>query len=363
MQRMNISGKQLFALMFLFEIGSSIVVSLGTEAKQDAWLAVLLGMLGGLPLFAVYAYLYYVHNMALTSYLRKLLGTWLGGTISVIYILYFFYISARVLRDFGELLTTSSLNNTPLIVVMVVMMVTVLFSVCNGFEVFARAGSLLFIASLLIGGMTLVAMLLSGIIHVERLLPMLENGITPVIKAAFPLIYTFPFGEMIVFTMLMQHTNNRKSAIRAGFAAIIVSGIVLSVTIILNICILGVTYTEIVQFPLLLSVSRVRIGEIIQRLDAVALSALIVGGFVKISIFFYAGALGIKDVFKLKTKYCHIITIIIAAILIIYIPHMASNFSEHILVGLEVVPYYLHLPLQTGVPLLLLLITLIKRRR
>jgi spore germination protein KB len=47
--------------MLLFEIGSAVVVGLGMQAKQDAWLAILIGMANGFSLFLVYDYLYRQH--------------------------------------------------------------------------------------------------------------------------------------------------------------------------------------------------------------------------------------------------------------------------------------------------------------
>lgn len=41
---------------------------------------------------------------------------------------------------------------------------------------------------------------------------------------------------------------------------------------------------------------------------------------------------------------------------------MSSNFIEHIDVGLKIVPLYLHLPLQIGIPVILLIVTLIRNR-
>jgi len=50
----RISNYQLFCLIVLFEIGSSILFVRGIEAKQDAWIAVLIGTLSGLGLIWVY---------------------------------------------------------------------------------------------------------------------------------------------------------------------------------------------------------------------------------------------------------------------------------------------------------------------
>lgn len=45
MEKAKISATQLFILMVLFELGSALLVPLAMRAKQDAWLAILIGML------------------------------------------------------------------------------------------------------------------------------------------------------------------------------------------------------------------------------------------------------------------------------------------------------------------------------
>lgn len=45
MEKVKISPTQLFSHIVLFKLGSLIVVGLGMKAVQDAWLAILLGML------------------------------------------------------------------------------------------------------------------------------------------------------------------------------------------------------------------------------------------------------------------------------------------------------------------------------
>ena len=54
MEKAKISASQLFILMVLFELGSSLLVPIAMDVKQDAWLAILLGMVGSFVLFLVY---------------------------------------------------------------------------------------------------------------------------------------------------------------------------------------------------------------------------------------------------------------------------------------------------------------------
>lgn len=360
MEKAKISSRQLFSLIALFEIGSAVVVGLGMKAKQDAWLAILLGMLCGLVLFLVYGYLFYRYpKLPLTVYIEKLLGKFLGRILAFIYILYFIYIASRVLRDFGELIITTTLHETPIIVVNFLMTLLIGYGIYLGIEILGRSGEILFVVMMLLSFLFIFLIFASDLPKLENLQPVLENGFKPVLTTVFPLTLTFPFGEMIVFTMFLPYLNKPSKGIKIGLYAMIFSGLLLSFTIALNISVLGPDSAANATFPLYKTISKINIGNIIQRIDLIAVITLIIGGFFKIAIFSYAAVIGLAELFKInKNKklvlpVCSIV--LIASILI------ASNFVEHIEIGLEKVPYYLHIPLQVVIPFLLLIVSLFRK--
>src|SRR5687768_11408262 len=107
MEQIKIKASQMCFLIILFEMGSALVVGVGTNAKQDAWIAVLVGLLGGLVLYFVYYRLFkYYPDLPLTSYVQEITGKFIGRILGFLYVVYFIYIATRVLRDFGELLTS-----------------------------------------------------------------------------------------------------------------------------------------------------------------------------------------------------------------------------------------------------------------
>lgn len=118
MEKAKISAIQLFAMMVIFDLGTALVVSYGIGAKKDAWLAILLGMCGGIVLFFVY-YVLFRRNptVVFTQHARNIFGAQIGWMISLLYILYFLYIAARQRRDFGDLLISSTLQETPLLAI------------------------------------------------------------------------------------------------------------------------------------------------------------------------------------------------------------------------------------------------------
>jgi spore germination protein KB len=117
MEKAKISASQLFILMVLFELGTSLLLPIAMDAKQDAWLAILFGMVLSFVLLLVYHRLYqYYPDVLPTEYMQKILGKALGSLLAFIYIFYFIYDVARVLRDIGEMLLTFAYPDTPLFI-------------------------------------------------------------------------------------------------------------------------------------------------------------------------------------------------------------------------------------------------------
>ncbi len=73
--------------------------------------------------------------------LMNIFGKPVGWGLTFIYIVYYCYIAARVLRDFGEMLLTSAYPNTPIIFANGLLIAVCIFTVRKGIEVLARSGS------------------------------------------------------------------------------------------------------------------------------------------------------------------------------------------------------------------------------
>ncbi|MBD0382300.1 GerAB/ArcD/ProY family transporter [Paenibacillus sedimenti] len=361
MDKAKINGAELVALMLLFEMGSAVVVGLGMQAKQDAWLAILIGMSAGLILFLIYEYLFREHAYcSLVGYLLILFGKRIGTAAACLYLIYFFYIASRVLRDFGALLLSSILPLTPMSIALLMMVFPVVYACTLGIETIGRVGELLLTFIVMLGLLAAFLLVASGVIHWENLKPSLENGWKPVLATAFPLTMTFPFGETVVVSMLLPHLNNPLLAKRIGLISIALSGLILSFIIAVNISVLTAFGAENSTFPLLKTLGKIQFGGFIERLEAIAIITLIIGGFFKITTFLYACFAGLIELFQIERRkelaWTLGLQMFICSITI------ADNFVEHIEIGLKIVPSYLHLPFQVGLPLLLLALTWIRNK-
>ncbi|MFL6562592.1 MAG: GerAB/ArcD/ProY family transporter, partial [Bacillus sp. (in: firmicutes)] len=343
MEKAKISATQLFVLVVLFEMGSAILVGIASDAKQDAWIAILLGLTGGIMIFFIYYKLFlYYPDLPLTGYIQEIIGKWLGRLIGLLYIVYFIYLAARVLRDFGELLTTTIYNSTPLFVINSLMIITIIYGIHKGFEVLARVGELFFIIIYMTAILGMLLITFSGLIHLSNLKPILENGLTPVIKTFLRQTITFPFGEMVVFTMLLPFLNDKKKAKYVCVGGMLIAGINITITAVVNISVLGVDIFQRSTFPLLNTIGRIQIADFIERLDVLFMLYLIVGGFFKIAIFYYAAVAGAADIFQFKNQ--RELSYPIGMIVLFTSITVASNFGEFLKEGYDIVSISLNWP-------------------
>ncbi|MGN7241842.1 GerAB/ArcD/ProY family transporter, partial [Priestia megaterium] len=332
------------------------------DVKQDAWLAILLGMAGSFVLFLVYYKLHsYYPDLLPTEYMQKIMGKWIGSVLAFIYILYFMYDAARVLRDFGEMLLTFAYPDTPLFIANTLLMLVIIYTIRKGIEVLARSGEVLFIFMYILAIMGFILIVCSGLIDFTNLKPVLEEGILPVLKVAFTQIIYFPFAEAIVFIMILPYLKTQEKAKATMLCATGLSGINLTITMLINISVLGVDLTERSQFPLLSTVQSIQVADFLERLDVFFMLGLVIGGFIKISVLLYAAVIGTANLFKIKSP--SRLAYPLGFVILFMASTIASNFQEHLHEGLKVEMFILHMPILGIIPLLLLLVAFLKNRK
>lgn len=303
-------------------------------------------------------FLYYP-DLPLTSYIQILTGKFIGRILGFIYILFFIYDATRVLRDFGELLTSTSYSNTPLLIINTLMILASIYAIHKGLEVLARVSELSFILVFFISIIGFIAVAVSGHVQLENLTPILESGSIPVIKSAMNESIIYPFGEMIVFTMILPQINQSNLVKKVGLSAILLSGIDIIITSMINISSLGVDLFVRSPFPLLSTIRKIQLFHFIERLDILFMLYVVIGGFFKITLFFYAAVYGAADIFRIKKP--AMLSVPIGFLILFFSLAIAPNTSEHFKEGLNV--RYFYWPVEIIIPMILLLLALFRNRK
>jgi len=355
-----ISKHQLFSLIMLFEIGSTTLFALGIKAKQDAWIVIFVAMLFGFFWLWIYTELqknFLGKNLA--EIIILLLGKPIGIPLILLYAQYFIYISIQNYTEFGELIKLTSLTYTPRFVILIIFMLVIVYILFLGLEVLARTAEIMLPITIFFTASAYIMIFFSGRVELQELMPILANGITSDAIVEVFHVMEFPFGEMVVFLMYWRYVNSQEVIRTTSLLAVGMAGLLLCTSIMIIISVLGVNYASVATIPLLEVIRVIDIANILTNLDILGVFQILLGGFYKMTIFFYGGVLSICTL--CNNKYRRWIIAILGVFVLIYGNNLIVSFPFHRWLGENVNSNYIHPPFEFLIPALLIIIFWLKK--
>jgi len=350
---------ELAVCLSLFEVGSTTLFLMGGEAKQDAWLAMLTGALAGLLLLLIHLGIHHQEpELDLFLLFRRYMGKIMGTILNLMFVGYFAYEASRNLRDLSEVTVLTLLNRTPMWLITVITILVVSNTVRYGYRVLFLMCMILFPMMLL--GYTLISILIpsTGIFHAELILPVLENGWKPIVKAAFPEIISFPFGQVVLFLVFYPYARKGRNFNKVVITAYIVTALALTFINQLIIFVLGPQIAAYSTLPLLETVQMIELTEVFERMDALFTMLLFLGLGIKIAAFFHGAVIGLERVTGVNYKKW----VFAVGVLLCGLSFLSPTYTEHIEVGRGVTLNYSSPVFQIFLPVLLFVVILIKKR-
>ncbi len=222
-------------------------------------------------------------GMTLVDYSGQIIGKFGGKMIGAYYIFVLVHGIAVITRQFGEFLVTAFMPETPIIVFHIFLIALAASAVRNGVEVIARMNH--FVVSLMFFSVLFIFSLVFGEWNFNNLLPILEEGIGPVIKGAFiPMSWR---GQTVLLLIFMPYLNNYREARPAAYKAVVMLGIILAAEIIICLAVFGQLAANYV-FPAHALASYISVGGFIERVEAFILALWVAGITMKVSIWYYS---------------------------------------------------------------------------
>ncbi|MEW9669944.1 GerAB/ArcD/ProY family transporter [Ammoniphilus sp. 3BR4] len=227
-------------------------------------------------------------------------------------------------------------------------------------EPLARTAEIFSPYIILFFGLLSILLWVSGDIKFIRLQPMLSHGWGPILKSVFRDLMSFPFGEMVVFTVIICYTTKFKYAGKVAMLGVAIAGALLSFSVAMQLMVLGVDSTARSNFPLLSAAREVSVAQFIERIDAFVVFIMMLGILIKSSVFMFAGLKGLEYVFRMPYRpFVFPITMVVSLFTVI----IAFNFAEHVEEGLNYnVPYFIF-PMAYVIPVILFVVTFIRLRK
>ncbi|PKM93478.1 MAG: spore gernimation protein [Firmicutes bacterium HGW-Firmicutes-1] len=329
-----ISNKQAISLLILFIIGESSIFIEGFEAKKDLWIAIILAIVFTIPLVLIFARLHVLFpNKNLLDIMEICLGKYLGKALIALYTWFFFHTVVLILEDIGFFVSTVLFPETPFIIIVIVFALTCTYCVKQGLEVLGRWAEFFIIIPIVIE--ILVFLLLIPKMEITNILPILYDGIGPVAKGTF-LTITFPFAYIVGLASVFAFSKDKNSPYKIYFSGILIGGVIVFMSSFKSTLVLGEDIGH--YFPTYVTVSRIRIGNFLQRLDILAVIVFMIGIYVEVSAFLLATCIGITKLFDFA-DYKFIVMPITLLILNICF-YEFDSIMHYFEFGREIWPYY-----------------------
>jgi spore germination protein KB len=301
--KIQISPRQLMILVLLYSVGTVILHTpspIAAFAKQDAWLAVILGTAAGLML--VWLYIKVAHlfpNLTLDQINEKVFGKWIGKLINFSFFFWVMTTGAGIPFHVSNFIKTFWMPETPIVSLTILFGTIVIGAVRLGVETFSRLAELLFFPFLIL----LIAFIgfVAPQIEVKHIQPVVENGVTPIIRASLFYVSVFSFSP-VKFLMIFPFVNNSKAAGKAFYIGTCLGGILLLIIVLLNILVLGPEIMANNSAPTYALAKKINVGDFLTRIEAIIAFIWLISTFIRAVMYFhvslvvFAGLFGIQNV-------------------------------------------------------------------
>lgn len=255
------------------------------KAGKDSWLSLLLAMVPGLISIFVLSWLALLYpEKSLDQIARSLFGGFGGKLIALIYSAYFLLPSTLALRGLMEFMGTAFLSQTPKSVTGIIFLVLCGFAVKSGLENIVRAYTILMPVLILMG--ILAAGLASPEKEYQQLLPVLEHGLSPVLRGAIPLLGLL--GELAIIGVLQGSVKESTSLWKYNLVALLLTGIFFIGPLTGPVAMFGEQGSIKFDYP---TFAEMKFGSYLVDFQSLAVLLWLFGSFGRIAGFYYASTI------------------------------------------------------------------------
>ncbi len=295
----KISSQQLLFLFAGFVQGSVLLIDFTVGiTEHQTWMIILAGLAVAAPVILSYVELAKrFPGMNLVQINDMIYGRFLGKILSIYYIFFFLMTLSFNIRDVGELYITFLMPDTPFFFLLVVFTATCAYAVAKGIEVLARISHLFVVTGMFVIVSTFI--LLIDQMDFSNFLPFFEQPFIRIFQGIH-IVSVIPFGETVVFLMIMGCLNKTEHAAKNTFFGLLIGVVSLLIVAVRNTAVLGRTQT-IWTSTSFQSIRLINIGTVLTRMDFLIGIAQTILIFFKCCVFFYVLAAALAQLFGLKT--------------------------------------------------------------
>ncbi|WP_337103861.1 GerAB/ArcD/ProY family transporter [Paenibacillus sp. YIM B09110] len=295
----KIQSSQLACMIYLSTLATSMILAAQfayIQAKTDMWLS---PALASVTAFYLIAILFYMHRLfpgrSLVQYSEELLGVYAGKAVGFIILLVMLLMNANQTRLFGEVMSAYFFRETPPLVINLSLILVCAIAVRSGIEVVGRLAQLC--TPIIVILMLIFFLPFLSEIEFDRLLPMLQQGIVPVLRSSVYLQVWFPM--YIFMTFFLPYVSDIGKARKHGFIAVCATTASLTGMMLLVLLILDQS-TSLFSHPFMILARYVEAFDFIEQFDVFLMIFWVLDVLIRTTVILSATCLAVAQWLRLS---------------------------------------------------------------
>jgi spore germination protein len=297
----KITPAQLAVTIVSVMVGVGILSYPGPVAEAagvDGWIGIIIsGIISLFSSFLIIALGKKFQYQSLVDYGPKLVGRYINIIIMVCFILYFLTFVSMVVRISADATKIFLLDQTPVEVILLGILIMSTYLVVHGINPIARFNESLQPGIIFI----LIVVLLLTLRDAEfgRNLPVLGDGVVPVMKSIPKIFFSFLGFEILFF--LLPFLKKKEKVKRILSVGIISVTLFYTFIMVLSISVFGQKEVANLEYPTIALVKNIEVpGTFIERLESIMMFVWIPFSVTTVVIFLYGASLLTSSLLKLE---------------------------------------------------------------
>ncbi len=285
------------------ELTSYLLIS---EVKQDAWLAVLIGIfIGIIPVSLMLYFKNKYPNDNIISLNNKL--GFIGKIINIILLISVFIFGLTSFWVLIHFINSIVLFNTSLWIIIIAFIIPIWYISSKDIHVIGKTGLLMFYA--MIAFIFIILIGLANNIEFDNLMPVFNHKTSKILYASL-IFVSFDILPLFLLSIIPKDKVKNYSNKASLISYILASLSVLNIIFLIISC-LGIDLASLYEYPGYHLLKRVSLLDIVDRLENVLSLEWLFSTIIQVVITIHFITQGIKEMFKSKEKTNNYITIII----------------------------------------------------
>jgi spore germination protein KB len=233
-----------------------------------------------------------------------------------------------------------------------------LYACYLGMEAFARTAEILFFVFIGFLLLSIFFVFSNSQVDVNNALPVGTDW-NKIVKNINARNITIPFGEIIACGALFSYVKESKNFHLKGIITVLLIGCFSSLISFIIIGMLGPQLLKESSYPFIAALAKIYILDIIQRFDIIGVIIFMIGALIKAGVYLLVAK---NSIVNLHPKISIAPLLLCFGIIVLSITiYLTKESTFFYFIRFHIVPYYLHLPLQIFIPILIAIILILRK--